>query len=308
MHPTDSVNGWRESIRQDFFPLDLQVIRPDRFQAESATKVRAGSHMARIRASEHVARMTDAACQRLAQPCIKVLWLHQGEAAYRQGSRKVALAPGQWLLYEASRPYSLEMSDSAHFTVLFSHVSPNDAWLQRGLPGKLGPQPIEEAARLALDMISSALNQDLHLQSRTQMAFNLGLRALLDAALQDETPGLARQGGRRHLLEEAKACLLAHLTDSRLSSDQLAERLGVSRRALYKAFQADKETPQSFQFTQRLLRCREMLLGEHGAHLNLTHLAYEYGFADAAHFSRAYKRQFGESPSQAQRQARNTHA
>lgn len=308
MHPTDSVNGWRESIQQDFFPLDLQVIHPERFRVESATKVRAGSHMAQIRASEHVARMTDAACRRLSQPCIKVVWLHQGEAAYRQGSRKVALQPGQWLLYEASQPYSLEMSDCAHFTVLFSHVSPNDAWLQRGLPGKLGPQPTEEAARLALDMISSALNEDLHLQSRTQLAFNLGLRALLDAALQDESASLARHGGRRPLLEEAKACLLAHLTDSRLTSDQLAERLGVSRRALYKAFQADKETPQSFQLTQRLLRCRDVLLSEHGAHLNLTRLAYEYGFSDAAHFSRAYKRQFGESPSQAQRKVRRISA
>lgn len=304
MHQTDSVTGWRESIRQDFFPLDLQVIRPERFRVESATKVRAGSHMAQIRASEHVARMTDAACQRLSQPCIKVLWLHQGEAAYRQGARKVVLGPGQWLLYEASQPYSLEMSDRAHFTVLFSHVSPNDVWLQRGLPGKLGPQPIEEAARLALDMINSALSQDLHLQARTQMAFNLGLRALLDAALQDEPGGSARQGGRRLLLEEAKAFLLDHLTDTRLTSAQLAEHLGVSRRALYKAFQATQETPQSFQLTQRLLRCRELLLSERGGHLNLTHLAYEYGFADAAHFSRAYKRQFVESPSQAQRLAR----
>lgn len=299
--------GWSQEIHRGFFPLDLQVVHPERFQARSVTKVRQGCHMARIRASAHVARMRQEACDKLTQPCVKVLWMHDGQAAFTQGTQAVTLQSGQWLLYEASRPYELDMAENADFTVLFSHITPDDSWLQRGLTRLLTPQPVEEAASLALDMVNGALREGLLLQAGTQAAFSLSLRALLDAAF-SSTPNsvgtAASRGQRPNLLQEARAYLLAHLTDARLSSDELASRLGVSRRSLYKAFEVVNETPQSFQLTQRLMRCRERLLANDGAQLNLTHLAYEHGFGDAAHFSRAYKRLFGESPSSARSQRR----
>ncbi|WP_290871999.1 helix-turn-helix domain-containing protein [Aquabacterium sp.] len=289
--------GWSQEIHRGFFPLDLHVVHPEAFQARSVTKVRQGCHMARIRASAHVARMRQDACDRLLQPCVKALWLHDGEAAFRQGHQAVTLQGGQWLLYEASRPYELDMAENADFTVLFSHITTDDSWLQRGFTRRLTPRPVEEAASLALDMVNGALREGLQLQASTQAAFALSLRALLDAALTSGATPSTPRGTRPNLLQEAQAYLLAHLTDARLSSEELALRLGVSRRSLYKAFEAVNDTPQSFQLTQRLLRCRERLQAPQGDQLNLTHLAYEHGFGDAAHFSRAYKRLFGESPS-----------
>ena len=101
------------------------------------------------------------------------------------------------------------------------------------------------------------------------------------------------------LLNQAKAYLLAYLTEPDLTPDRLASELGVSRRSLYKAFEQAQEKPQAFLLRARLQRCRELLMGNLGTHRNLADLALSHGFSDAAHFSRTYKKVFGESPSQA---------
>ncbi len=55
---------------------------------------------------------------------------------------------------------------------------------------------------------------------------------------------------------------------------------------------------------QRLLRChRELLKPAAGT---ISDVAFRWGFSDAAHFSRAFKAQFGPSPRQLRRQAAET--
>ena len=45
---------------------------------------------------------------------------------------------------------------------------------------------------------------------------------------------------------------------------------------------------------QRLLRCREALAAADGT--PVSQIAYRWGFSDAAHFSRAFRRAFGTAP------------
>lgn len=306
--PVPAPLSWARQIHQGFFPLVLEMSRPvEPLAIQTVAKVRQGCRLARIQAPAHVARMTEPACLSLPRRQVKVLWLRQGSAQFSQGRQVIDLQAGEWLLYEASRPYELAMSEGVDFSVMFHAVDEGDAWLQacQRLPQR--PRSTTEAAKLALDMVSAALAEDVHLGSATCSAFSLSVRALLDIAMQLQGSEAAERRGQdawMSLLNQAKAYLLAHLTEPDLTPDRLAAELGVSRRSLYKAFEQAREKPQAFLLRARLQRCRELLQGDLGMHRNLADLALSHGFSDAAHFSRTYKKVFGESPSQARQRRR----
>lgn len=305
--PVSAPLSWARQIHQGFFPLALEMARPaDVSDIQTVAKVRQGCRLARIQAPAHVARMTEPACLSLPRRQVKVLWLRQGSAQFRQGRQSVDLRAGEWLLYEASRPYELAMSEGVDFSVMFHAVDEGDVWLQACQRRPQSPHSTTEASKLALDMVSAALAEDVHLGSATCSAFSLSVRALLDIAMQFQGRQAAELRGQdawMSLLNQAKVYLLAHLTEPGLTSDRLAAELGVSRRSLYKAFEQVQERPQAFLLQARLQRCRELLQSDLGGHRNLADLALSHGFSDAAHFSRTYKKVFGESPSQSRQRS-----
>ena len=294
--------AWSDAVRSSFFPLALSMARCDPAELSMQTKVRAGCRLARIRAPAHLARMREADCDSLDGRYLKVLWLPAGQAEFRQRGTSLPLAAGQWLLYEASRPYEIDVAAGAELVVMLAAVRPQDHWLQATRDGALVARPIEDAARLALDVVRSALSDAVGLAPSTCAAFTLGVRGLLEAAVQhghSGVPGAAGAAAQAQLVQGARARMLQQLDSPELGPDDLAAQLRVSRRTLYKAFEAAGDTPQACLLRLRLERCRALLLAPGGQRLNLTRLAMDHGFSDAAYFSRAYKKRFGHPPSRA---------
>jgi AraC-like DNA-binding protein len=59
-----------------------------------------------------------------------------------------------------------------------------------------------------------------------------------------------------------------------------------------------------YVWKRRLEQCQKDLLKPCYSNHHMTDIAFRWGFNDAAHFSRAFKQQFGHSP----REFRNLHA
>ncbi len=90
----------------------------------------------------------------------------------------------------------------------------------------------------------------------------------------------------------------AHL-DQPLCISQLVAVSGASRRSLEQAFQRSLGTsPQRYIQRCRLDAVRELLLRHQPGELQLSELAFRWGFAQPSHFTTAYKQAFGELPSQ----------
>jgi AraC-like DNA-binding protein len=103
----------------------------------------------------------------------------------------------------------------------------------------------------------------------------------------------ARALQRRRILKFIEA----HLGDRALSPSFIASELRMSPRTLHALFADAEMTVGESIWALRLRRCREMIQSAAYAHLSLLEIALECGFADAAHFSRAYRRAFGAAPS-----------
>lgn len=91
----------------------------------------------------------------------------------------------------------------------------------------------------------------------------------------------------------------ASLADPSLGVDMLCLKFNVSRSSLYRMF-----TPlggvNAFIRERRLQRVHEALRSSE-KRINLARLASDHGFVSASHFSRAFREQFGFSPSDVQR-------
>ncbi|GAA4481853.1 AraC family transcriptional regulator [Rhodococcus olei] len=102
---------------------------------------------------------------------------------------------------------------------------------------------------------------------------------------------------RRELREAIDFCE-AHLTEP-LTIGEIARHVGVSVRSLQRAFQEGLGTsPGRYLQSLRLARVRRDLLdADPGSSVPVTEVAYRWGFVHLSRFAAAYRRQYGELPS-----------
>ncbi|MFF2078987.1 helix-turn-helix domain-containing protein [Kitasatospora sp. NPDC058162] len=114
------------------------------------------------------------------------------------------------------------------------------------------------------------------------------LRQQADAAEPQLAPALARA---------AQNLADARLADPELSPTLLARELSVSVRTLHRAFAATDETVAGYIRRRRLEAARRELAAPQGRPA-VSELAARWQFADSSHFIRAFKRQYGRTPTE----------
>jgi AraC-like DNA-binding protein len=86
------------------------------------------------------------------------------------------------------------------------------------------------------------------------------------------------------------------LPDPDLSLRRVADEEGVSPRYVQKLFASVNETFSHYLRSRRLERCRIDLASPQHARLSISEICFRWGFNGSAHFSRAFREQYGRSP------------
>ena len=98
----------------------------------------------------------------------------------------------------------------------------------------------------------------------------------------------------------------ARLADPGLSPDMVATAHHVSPRYLYKLFEGEETGVAGWIRERRLERCRRDLLDPALSELPVSAIAFRWGFADAAHFTRVFRTAYGHPPGEYRRLAPST--
>lgn len=98
------------------------------------------------------------------------------------------------------------------------------------------------------------------------------------------------------LVERARRIIRRDFFSQELSPDGLARSLGISRSGLYRAFEPYGGVRQVIQ--EERLAAAHIALADPQRNESIVQVAERCGFGDASGFSRAFRRQFGYSPSQ----------
>lgn len=128
-----------------------------------------------------------------------------------------------------------------------------------------------------------------------EMSLSELTRSLFDAVIASRYKG-QRDAGR--LLTNIEDYIESYIADDSLSPGTIADAFEISTRYLHKLFERSGRSVGRWILARRLERSAQELLD---GNVNITHLAFKWGFKDLGHYSRAFKNRFGVPPSRYKR-------
>jgi len=231
---------------------------------------------------------------------IKVLLQARGESLVHGGGRQARLVAGDLALLDGASRFTIELG-SEYRQLLFQLPRDVVARRQEGLLGLVGRRlPGSDPASAMVFAALSSMLEHLPALCEERRAHTANAVIGLLGALQP--PSVAgSDSGRR--LRRALADIETHLADPELSAQTLASLQSISRRRLHAVFAEHGLSLARHVWGLRLERIAEALRDPSQRARRLIDVALSWGFNDQAHFSRAFRREFGESPSAYRRRA-----
>jgi AraC family transcriptional regulator, positive regulator of tynA and feaB len=225
----------------------------------------------------------------------------QGVELVREGSRELALTPGDIVLWDGLAPTEVEITEPfSKRTLLFPRdrvlaVCPRLGELD-ALPSLAGSAP----ARLLVRFMNALAAELPELDGAAADAAANAALELLRAAVEPVLPS-DRAATRAAMRAEIARYVRSHLQDPQLGPASIARAYAMSVRTLHALFEDVDASVAGLVRAERLARCQEDLRRPNGG--SVTDIAFRWGFCDAAHFSRVFKREFGATPSEVRQTA-----
>jgi AraC family transcriptional regulator, positive regulator of tynA and feaB len=219
----------------------------------------------------------------------------KGVELVREGDRELALNAGDVVLWDGMLATEVEIVESFYKrTLLF----PRDQVLAlcprladvTALPSLRGSVP----ARLLVRYMNALALESPQLDPAGAAAAANAALELLRAAIEPHLP-TGRASVRAAMRAEIARYVRTHLQDPALGPASIARAYAMSVRALHALFEDVDASVAGLVRSERLGRCLEDLQRANGG--SITDIAFRWGFCDAAHFSRVFKREYGATPS-----------
>jgi len=302
VEPSRQLAYWTEMVCDTYVQLDCDAAADARTIAgEIAVDQLATLQLSRVTATAQHVRRTPARIARASEDYFLVSIQSHGTGAVVQDGRSALLAPGDFALYDSTRPYELRFDGPFQQYVL-------------KLPGPTLRTALRDTHRLTATSVSGARGAG-HLMIgmiRTLTADIDTLApesavAVADSVTQILIAGLsalpeARQPALSHLRalhrEQIKACVRTRLREPGLSVAGIASQLRLSPSTLHRAWLGEPCSLADWIWAQRLDAARRDLCDPTLDARSVSEIGFSWGFNDAAHFSRAFRGRFGCAPSE----------
>lgn len=292
--------AWADAMSRLCLPIGEFPAADDFRGAVSCIVSPLGIEIARIDASPH-----EISGEYPNQPSsIWLCLLLDGAAELMDGTRTYKIAPGDMTYGPTGVPATLRFTTNSQ--QLFIKV-PELALSQRmvaPLSLNVGCLPGEAGISHVLSGMLHSLAEGLDDISASELRpVELALTEFLITCLAHEghlsggdTVGTDASAVRTAHLHRICQTIETRLGDAKLNPRRIADEHGVSLRYLQKLFTLSGRTFSGYLRMRRLERCRSDLASPLYAHLSITEICYRWGFNASAHFSRAFREQFGQSP------------
>lgn len=291
----DRVALWSDALTTVCGPLQTEPLGATTLDGAMTFGSIGRLQIGHITASRHRVGLTPELARAERHPVAKVIVQTVGETVYEQRGDRVTLNPGDGLVYDVSQPHAItSIETTEHFVV----TVPHDLVSGRGVRlDRLSAQRFSARAgvgRLAADLIHSTFGELATISPACEDDLAASLLSLMFLSLPSETAHASE--ALRHRIE---GYIRDQIRDPELSIDKIASALRCSKRYLHMAFAASDRSIADHIWTTRLDGCRGDLArcGDR----TISEIAFAWGFSSSAHFSRAFRKRFGVTPSEFRR-------
>ncbi|MFD4196857.1 AraC-like ligand-binding domain-containing protein [Amycolatopsis thermoflava] len=303
----DRFDAYRETVSKTFVPLrPCPSTHPGGFECRLDSHSLGMVQISTIKATPHAVVRTPAAARRSGEAFFKLGLQMSGTARLEQDERQATLGPGEFAIYDTTRPYRLEFLSDYHIVVVMFPRS-----LLRLPAGRLGSITARSVSgRTGLGALLSPLLAGLEpgFGAGTKAGAHLG-DAVLDLIAACFSAGdgeAAAPVSRRHeLIAGVRSHIEAHLSDPALDVASIAGALHISTSYLQKLFASESSSVAAYIRERRLDRCRRDLADPANCHRSAAAIASRWGLHDASHFSRLFRQTYGMTPGEYRAAARN---
>jgi AraC family transcriptional activator of tynA and feaB len=220
--------------------------------------------------------------------------VRSGVELVREGNRELALNAGDIVLWDGLQPTDIEIVKPFYKRTL---IFPRDRVLalcpRLSEQASLPPLTTSAPARLLVRYMNLLAGELPWLEPAAAAAAANAALELLRAAIEPSLPA-DRTASRTAMRAEISRYVRSHLQDPQLGPTTIARHHAMSLRALHALFEDADTSVAGLVRTERLARCMEDLQRPNGG--SVTDVAFRWGFCDAAHFSRLFKRRFRATP------------
>jgi AraC-like DNA-binding protein len=255
--------------------------------------------LSRVTATSQWVRRTPDRIARATEDYFIVSIQSAGTGRVVQDGRSALLRPGDFALYDSTRPYELIFTDDFQQyvlqlpgAVLRSRLKRTETLTARAVSGERG------AGHLMISMVRLLATDLDTLEPASVAAVADSVENILVAGL-CTLPGAGEPAAVTLAAvhrDQIKAYVRVHLRDAGLSVASIAAHLGLSPSTVHRAFAGQPESISGWIWAQRLDGARRDLCDPAQAGRNVSEIAFDWGFNDAAHFSPAFRDRFGCSP------------
>jgi AraC-like DNA-binding protein len=291
---------WIDLVCAHLVEVDCaSVVDPDSFHGQIAKFDLPEIEVAQIQATGQVVRRTPRILSRSNKDILLVNIQRRGHSRIRQSEREALLEEGDLAIYSSECPYELAFESGFSQTVLmFPRQSvPIPSNFMNGGTAVTVPRS-NSSARLLTHLADAACNSDTS-NPRLQRAIQETLfQSILSVARGIVGDDVVREDLPRHHLARARQYALDNLHDHQLDAARIAAAIGISRAHLHRLMRDETQTIIQWVWEKRLLRCQAQLRAIENRHRCIAEIAFQNGFIDTSHFSRAYRRRFGCSPTE----------
>lgn len=294
---TDRLDVWQDIIRENFVALDIVADRRASFRGRVRSTELGHLHVASVWSGPQSCTRTTQLARADDDVYLQVGLLTQGAAVVQQDGREAVLAPGDFALYETDRAFCWRLEQDWELLVLTwprGCVQLGDTASQtltaRRLSGGEGLGAI--VGRMLRDLVVAppSLSVDGEVRLGNEVL------DLVTTVAQEEVRPTAPQRSGDDLMRRIDDYIVQRLGDPDLSPTDVAAAHFISTRHLHRLFALRQSTVSRHIQHLRLERARLELRHPGRQDRSITDIAWRWGFADLATFSRAFRAAYGTTP------------
>lgn len=307
--PWHGFEEFQAAVSSTFVPLQAAAAR-DSFRATLTSASIGAVQVSDLRADAHVVARTPRLI-RSSDPAFYKLGLQiDGYSVLEQDGREAALTPGDFAIYDTTRPYQFAFDEAFRMLVVMFPKRllrlPADgmaALTARRVSGRqgLGALVSPFLHGLGQQLGTADTSAGMHLSEAV-----LDLLAASFAEQLDVEAANTPDSRRRALVLRVRGLIEDRLGDPHLHPESIARSQHISVRYLQKLFEAEGTTIMSWVRERRLERCRRDLTDPRLSSRPVAAIGASWGLPDASHFSRLFKAAYGVTPSQYRQGAMRT--
>lgn len=290
--PEQRLRGWEEYNESALFGLNASSLAPEGLLAQEANLDLGRVHLAEIGGNTHVIERTPRRISSRPVDTVMMCLLMQGDAFIYHSGGFEQIRSGDAVLYDSDSPFLYGFTGRNHQVIIEvprsifqGRIAADGVPVPRVLRHGDDPATAQWSQR-ATHLVRAALRAPAGIATDAEEQL-LSLQAML------VDPRAAGADG--HVLA-AQEFIRTHLAEADLSAPRVAAAAGVSERHLRRLFADTGETLAHYVVEQRLRRARELLVATDRPR-SVAEVALAVGYVSPAHFSRAFRAHFGQTPS-----------